>query len=470
MNYMRSLSGRGGAASSVAMPEGLLSWGEIRERAEAAGFDSKRDVTRGPVNTHTHTRLFGDEPAEVVLYRDNHYWCPYCEKVQLFLEAKRIPYTMKLVTMFCYGKKETWYKQLVPSGMLPALSLTPTGPIVTESDDIMHTLEARFGPLTPGGGMGAAPVVAHRRLERRLFRAWCEWLCYPSSSAGGEARSEAAFKAVAEEVEALLAATGGPFMLGPSLSVADCVYVPYLERMNASLFYYKGYRLREQHPRLHAWFAALESCDEYRGMASDFHTHAHDLPPQMGGCYSSGTPRAKAAAALVDQGPFSAAAAAAAGGAGLAGLQVDLDAWPEPLDACAEAAWRLAKHAPTLAGINPYGAGPTDAALRAASTLLLTGSLPAVVPAGCAGPTGPASAGAANGAAVALAARYVRDRLSCPRDMPLHSAGRLRDALEAAARAFEATWQEAGQAAGDARPEPVALKNRFDANPEPFRP
>ena len=25
--------------------------------------------------------------------------------------------------MFCYGEKERWYKQVVPSGMLPALEL-----------------------------------------------------------------------------------------------------------------------------------------------------------------------------------------------------------------------------------------------------------------------------------------------------------------------------------------------------------
>ena len=84
----------------------------------------------------------------------------------------------------------------------------------------------------------------------------------------------------------------------------DIVYIPYLERMNASLFYYKGYDLRAEHPKLGAWFSSLERLDNYRGIIADFHTHAHDLPPQMGGCYSSGTAEAKAAAALVDEGPY----------------------------------------------------------------------------------------------------------------------------------------------------------------------
>ena len=59
--------------------------------------------------------------------------------------------------------------------------------------------------------------------------------------------------------------------------------MPYVERMNASLAYYKGYLLRERHPAIDRWFRALEQRSTYLGTQSDFHTHANDLPPQMGG-------------------------------------------------------------------------------------------------------------------------------------------------------------------------------------------
>ena len=49
--------------------------------------------------------------------------CPYCQKIWLWLEEKQVPYRVEKVTMFCYGEKETWYKRVVPSGMLPALKL-----------------------------------------------------------------------------------------------------------------------------------------------------------------------------------------------------------------------------------------------------------------------------------------------------------------------------------------------------------
>ena len=44
---------------------------------------------------------------------------------------QKVPYKIQKVTMFCYGDKETWYKKIVPSGMLPAVQLD--GKVITES-------------------------------------------------------------------------------------------------------------------------------------------------------------------------------------------------------------------------------------------------------------------------------------------------------------------------------------------------
>merc|ERR1719242_2323048 len=145
-------------------------------------------------------------------------------------------------------------------------------------------------------------VIPLRRLERLLFRAWCGWLCY-RNAASDEKDAAKRFEAVITEFEKALAThQQGPWLLGDTLTTADVVFVPYLERMNASLFYYKGYRLRDQQQRPHicAWFEALEQRSSYLGGQSDFHTHAHDLPPQMGGCYESGDKMQQMAKRMVD--------------------------------------------------------------------------------------------------------------------------------------------------------------------------
>ena len=146
-----------------------LSWSELEKLT-----DFNRDNINGPTNAQACLRLFGHQESDirVTLYRDNHAWCPYCQKVWLWLEEKQIPYRIKKVTMFCYGEKERWYKRIVPSGMLPALELDAR--IITESDDILMALEDTFGPLTHS--MKSPKVIPLRQLERLLFRAWCTWL------------------------------------------------------------------------------------------------------------------------------------------------------------------------------------------------------------------------------------------------------------------------------------------------------
>ena len=56
-----------------------------------------------------------------------------------------MPYRVVKITMFCYGNKEKWYKEIVPSGMLPAVEIN--GEVITESDDIIEALEKEYGPL-----------------------------------------------------------------------------------------------------------------------------------------------------------------------------------------------------------------------------------------------------------------------------------------------------------------------------------
>ena len=70
----------------------------------------------------------------------------------------------------------------VPSGLLPAMELD--GEIIIESADVMAALEYAFPdrPLMPAKGSPAhARATGLMKLERRLFGAWLQWLCYPRS-------------------------------------------------------------------------------------------------------------------------------------------------------------------------------------------------------------------------------------------------------------------------------------------------
>jgi len=410
----------------------IFSWEQLKELVLKKGGPAfpPQDRVNGTTNSQSNLRLFGkkERDVRVTFYRDKHAWCPYCQKIWLWLEEMKIPYKVVKVTMFCYGKKENWYLSRVPSGMLPALELD--GKIITESDVILETLEEEFGPLHRG--MNDSSVYKCRKLERVLFRAWCMWLCSPSSvHASVDQRCAMMFEDVVRKVEEKIGETSGPFLL-EKFSTADIVLAPYIERMNASLFYYKGYRLRDpkERPRISSWFDAMEAHATYRGTQSDIHTHVHDLPPQMGGCYSNSSAQAIKNQKKVDCGPWDKQLPDVGYGQDLTTARID-------------AAHRVIKHKKSILSVNPYGDKVTDVALRSALTAMLTGkncseNIPVKKDAD-------------------RALRYIRDRVNVPRDMSVHAARELRTALEKTASGI-----------GAGKGPVIPVKHRRDQDPKLF--
>ncbi|MGD1920366.1 MAG: glutathione S-transferase family protein [Pleurocapsa sp.] len=393
-----------------------LTWQQLADLT-----DYQKDYINGETNAQATLRLFGktEDEVRVTLFRDNHAWCPYCQKIWLWLEEKQIPYRIQKVTMFCYGKKESWYKRKVPSGMLPAVELD--GRIITESDDILIALEKEFGVLYLG--MQDRKVLPLRQLERLLFRAWCGWLCQRAIFPGQEKNNRKQFIEAVSMIEEALTSTPGAYFL-EEFSTADVIFTPYVERMNASLYYYKGYSMREENPRFSAWFDAMETRSTYRGTQSDFHTHVHDLPPQMGGCYSNGESQAITNQEKVDCGAWF----------GLPDV-----GYTEPETSRQEALQRVIKHKDNILQANPADANLFDEALRCALTKMMTDK----------------TSKPPSGSDVAL--RYLRDRINVPRDMSIYAAKRLRTALE-----------ETAALDGDRQSEPIPVRHRYDQNPVNF--
>jgi glutathione S-transferase len=89
--------------------------------------------------------------------------------------------------------------------------------------------------------------------------------------------------------------------------------------------------------------------------------------------------------------------------------EVNADIYPMPNLAKEEAAYRMIKHHETLASKNPFGAEAFDDGVRCALTLLLTGKQ-----------VTPVTKNADQ------AIRYIRDRISVPRDMSIWAAKNLR--------------------------------------------
>ena len=262
-----------------------------------------RPLERSGVNGAARVRLF-DAPAgtvpRVTFYRDSAAWCPYCHKVQLLLEEKRVPYSIEKINMRCYGDKADKFKELSPAGNLPVAEID--GAVVAESNDILHAIETTFASgfremLPREDDPHAARVPALLQLERDLFNHWMRWLV--RESVYGDDMMQTFVHLVSQvdaqleqaaELERSRAAPGNGhvFFLGSEVSMVDCMFAPFLERMAASVPYYKGLAVRGngRWPHLQRWFAAMETRDSFRRLQSDYYTLCHGLPPQIGRCES----------------------------------------------------------------------------------------------------------------------------------------------------------------------------------------
>jgi glutathione S-transferase len=388
------------------------------------------DRVNGFNNSYADLRLFGQTENDVMvtLYRDRHSWCPYCQKIWLWLEYKRIPYRVKKINMFCYGQKETWFLDKVRSGKLPAIEFK--GEIVTESDEIIAFLENEFGAL--GSFITSSHLKKTKELERGIFRAWCNWLCRESFNFIDNRFRKKRFKESISKFDEILGESESGF-IDPAEStsselvpgIGDLIFIPYMERMNASLSYYKGFNLRSNYRYIDKWLTLFEGTSTYRGTQGDFHTHSHDLPPQMGGCYKESNEKQIAFSKSIDTGE----------GLGNFEFNKNYDSKYYAIFALK----RIIKHKNNLIKVNPHDKEYFEESLRSALTHMITGEIR--TPEKLSGKS----------------LRYLKNRISVPRDMPIISARLLRQSLNK----IELLDQNNEE-------DKIPLKHRYDQDPKNF--
>lgn len=273
-----------------------------------------RKSGKGSAHVHNKLRQFksGDDPP-ITLFRDHAGWCPYCEKTMLLIEEKEIPIKIELVPMRAYGDKPREFLQKVPSGLLPAIEVN--GQVVTESQVIMELLDEWHSqsegakPMLPAkdDSAGLQKYDTLARLERELFSWWCTLTFRPDGGSEGMFNNPFKKAAAKEEmsgsmrgfldcigkVDKALLSTEGPWFFGKydHPTMIDFIYVSHVERMLASVAFWKGLNLRD--PKwnlkgLNAWLEAFEKREAYVAFKSDYFTHVLDIPPQYGPGYDGG--------------------------------------------------------------------------------------------------------------------------------------------------------------------------------------
>ena len=146
-------------------------WADLETKlaSDAAGYALRQGLVPASAPQATVPLLRHGEvaPQSVVFYRDTNAWCPFCERVYLYLLESGIKHEHTFVDI-SPGNKPDWYKEVIPTGQTPSLSLGGTA--VWESNDIIEALEAALhdGELSgmsmlPSSGPARDRVLAELR-------------------------------------------------------------------------------------------------------------------------------------------------------------------------------------------------------------------------------------------------------------------------------------------------------------------
>jgi len=286
----------GHAARHLSAP----SWDEIGRLLPEAqrSLQAVRSSGRGPCDVAAELRLFelpeGTTPR-VTLWRDQSAWCPYCQKVIMQLEEKRVPYVVRRAPMTCYSggelQKPAEFLELSPTGKMPVATIDSV--LYPDSNSILNAVEREFPghlPLLPSTDAAQGAFEAVGAMERSFSSAWISWLTTPSWIPGDKERAREftdSLDRIDQHLDAMSKVSdelgAGPYLLGSTFSLADVKLAPFMERAAASMPYFRALPIRTggRWPALERWFEAMESRPAYAALRGDFYTHCLDLPPQL---------------------------------------------------------------------------------------------------------------------------------------------------------------------------------------------
>jgi glutathione S-transferase len=181
--------------------------------------------------------------------------CPWVQRAAIVLRAKNVPYDIVYIDQD-KARRPDWFMAISPHGKVPVLKIDGQEALF-ESNAIAEYLDETIAPrLAP-----ADPLARARN------RAWTDYLptfaiavsltSYANTAEAFDAR-KAKIPEPFARLDAALAKRGndGPYFNGPSLSLVDAGYAPFLQRYTyTDRLHPLG--LIERHPHLAAWRDAL---------------------------------------------------------------------------------------------------------------------------------------------------------------------------------------------------------------------
>ncbi|KAI3890213.1 hypothetical protein MKW92_002673 [Papaver armeniacum] len=155
--------------------------------------------------------------------------CPFCQRVLLTLEEKKVPYQMHLIDT---ANKPQWFLEVNPEGKVPVVKFD--GKWVPDSDVITQTLETKYPEpslVTPS---------EYSSVGSKLFGSFVTFLKSKDASDGSEQALVSELSALEDHLKA-----HGPYVSGEKISAVDLGLAPKLYHLEVALGHFKSWSIPE---------------------------------------------------------------------------------------------------------------------------------------------------------------------------------------------------------------------------------
>lgn len=174
--------------------------------------------------------------------------CPFCQRVLLTLEEKKIPYETKLIDL---SNKPEWFLKISPEGKVPVLKIAEDE-WIPDSDAITQIIEEKY----PNPSFVTPPDKAS--VGSKLFSSFVTFLKSKDLNDGTENALLNELQALDEHLK-----TKGPYINGENISAADFSLAPKLFHLVVVLDHFKGWRIPEIFTNVHAYTKLLFNRDSF---------------------------------------------------------------------------------------------------------------------------------------------------------------------------------------------------------------
>ncbi|KAK8955620.1 hypothetical protein KSP40_PGU013599 [Platanthera guangdongensis] len=174
--------------------------------------------------------------------------CPFCQRVLLTLEEKKIPYETKLVDL---SNKPEWFLKINPEGKVPVLKIAEDE-WISDSDVITQIIEEKY----PNPSFATPAEKAS--VGSKIFSSFVAFLKSKDPDDGSEQALLNELQALDEHLK-----INGPYINGEDISAADFSLAPKLFHLEVALDHFKDWRIPENLTYVNAYTKLLFNRDSF---------------------------------------------------------------------------------------------------------------------------------------------------------------------------------------------------------------